>query len=136
MSHAKLFDAQTELAKERNRIAADRTLLTWVRTSVSFIGIGFGVGQILPPSDLNENSLLLTILTPSTIGLFFMGLGVIAVVVAALDYQAELDRYRQPTYAYTPRPSLGLFMGGAVVIVSTIVFGAIWSNPFLRFLHQ
>ncbi len=40
-------DPQTELAKERNRIAADRTLLAWVRTSISFIGMGFGISQIL-----------------------------------------------------------------------------------------
>ncbi|MGB5713106.1 MAG: DUF202 domain-containing protein [Waterburya sp.] len=29
---------QIELAKERNRIAVERTLLSWIRTSVSLIG--------------------------------------------------------------------------------------------------
>jgi putative membrane protein len=32
----------TELTKERNRLAADRTLMAWIRTSLSLIGFGFG----------------------------------------------------------------------------------------------
>ena len=33
-----------ELARERNRAAADRTLMAWIRTSIAMIGFGFGVG--------------------------------------------------------------------------------------------
>lgn len=40
-------NSQTELAKERNRVAADRTLLSWIRSTASFIGISFGIDQIL-----------------------------------------------------------------------------------------
>ncbi|MFM7449115.1 MAG: YidH family protein [Leptolyngbyaceae cyanobacterium] len=129
-------DPQTELAKERNRIAADRTLLTWVRTSVSLIGMGFGITQLSPPLDLEDQGFLLAMVTPSKIGLFFIGLGVFSVVFAALDYQAELGRYRQPTYTYTPRLSLGLSIAGAVVIVALILFAALWTHPFLRSLHR
>jgi putative membrane protein len=32
----------TELTKERNRLAADRTLMAWIRTSLSLIGFGIG----------------------------------------------------------------------------------------------
>ena len=35
----------TELTKERNRLAADRTLMAWIRTSLSLIGFGFGIGE-------------------------------------------------------------------------------------------
>ncbi len=38
-------DTSTELARERNREAADRTLLAWIRTGLSLIG--FGVGKFL-----------------------------------------------------------------------------------------
>ena len=37
----------TELAKERNRAAADRTLNSWIRTSLALIGFGFGLSKIL-----------------------------------------------------------------------------------------
>ena len=40
------LDQGTELAKERNRLAADNTLQSWIRTSLALIGIGFGVDAI------------------------------------------------------------------------------------------
>jgi len=36
----------TELTKERNRLAADRTLMAWIRSSLSLIGFGFGIGKV------------------------------------------------------------------------------------------
>ena len=36
----------TELTKERNRLAADRTLMAWIRTALSLIGFGFGIGKV------------------------------------------------------------------------------------------
>src|SRR5215468_8489059 len=36
----------TELTKERNRLAADRTLMAWIRTSLSLIAFGFGIGKV------------------------------------------------------------------------------------------
>ena len=36
-----------EFAKERNRAAAERTLMAWIRTALSLIGFGFGIGFYL-----------------------------------------------------------------------------------------
>ena len=41
------LNVQTELARERNRIAADRSLLSFVRNSVTFISIGVGIDELL-----------------------------------------------------------------------------------------
>jgi uncharacterized membrane protein YidH (DUF202 family) len=38
-------DISTELARERTRQAADRTLMAWIRTSLSLIGFGFGIAK-------------------------------------------------------------------------------------------
>src|SRR5215475_12724896 len=40
-----------ELARERNREAADRTLMAWIRTALSLIGFGFGIGKLAPYLD-------------------------------------------------------------------------------------
>jgi putative membrane protein len=35
-----------ELARERNREAAERTLMAWIRTALSLTGFGFGIGKL------------------------------------------------------------------------------------------
>ncbi len=41
-----MIDERNEMAKERNREAADRTLMAWIRGSLSFIGFGFSIDVI------------------------------------------------------------------------------------------
>ena len=40
------IDESTQLARERNREAADRTLMAWIWTALSLIGFGFGIDMI------------------------------------------------------------------------------------------
>jgi len=42
----RLFGTNNELAKERNRAAAERTINAWIGNSLSFIGIGVAIDQI------------------------------------------------------------------------------------------
>ena len=40
-----------ELAKQRNRDAAERTLMAWIRTCLSLISFGFGLDKIVEAID-------------------------------------------------------------------------------------
>ncbi len=42
-----LAQERTEFAKFRTRQAADRTLMAWIRTSLSLISFGFGIPTIV-----------------------------------------------------------------------------------------
>lgn len=46
-SEKQLYNLNNELAKERTRATADRTLMAWTRTSFSLIGFGFGIPTIV-----------------------------------------------------------------------------------------
>lgn len=41
------YNLNNELAKERNRTPAERTLMAWIRTCLSLISFGFGIDRIL-----------------------------------------------------------------------------------------
>jgi putative membrane protein len=41
----------TELAKERNRAAEERTLMAWIRTCLTLISFGFGIERIVAVLD-------------------------------------------------------------------------------------
>lgn len=118
---------QIELAKERNHIAAERTLLSWIRTSVSLIGIGFGVERIVTKLYLGlETVTTAPIILVKVFSLLFVLLGTFAVIVAAFDYQDEMKRLQQLEYTYTPRSSLGMKVSGALVIIAISAFLTIW----------
>ena len=118
---------QVELAKERNRIAADRTLLSWIRISVSFIGIGFGLEEVITQLYYSlEIAPGASIIPVKVFGLLFMAMGGLLIIVAALEYQGEMKRLEQPEYYYTPRKSLGMIVSGILVMASISIFITLW----------
>ncbi len=112
-------NVQEELAHERNRLAADRSLLSFIRSSVTLIGTGIGVDQVVEA--LSENAPFINQWAYS-LSLLLIGLGVINLLFAALDCQGEMKRLKQPQYYFTPRPSLGGITGLALFIVGLVAF--------------
>jgi putative membrane protein len=112
-------DVQSELARERNHIAADRSLLSFVRNGLTLISIGFGIDRVvqaISPGALHTAGLAYIS------SLVFIGLGVFTVIGAARDYQQELKRLKQPDYYFTPRWSLSGVIGVAILIVGIVAF--------------
>lgn len=117
---------QPELARERNRISADRSLLSFIRSSVTLISIGVGINQvssIFVPivSYLGYWTYLLSVL--------MVGVGVITLIFAARDYQGELQRLQQPEYYFTPRWSLGGVTGWIILVAGSLTFLRLLLTP-------
>jgi putative membrane protein len=107
-----------ELARERNREAADRTLLAWIRTSLALISLGFGIerlGQAALGLDgrLTGYSPLKTRLFGATLIL----LGVAATVAGMWEHRHVLRAIARVDYRYTARPAIARFMGAALVVI-------------------
>jgi putative membrane protein len=97
--------AATELAKERNRAAEERTLMAWIRTCLALISFGFGIERILAVlhqgSDSGDPPLRLSRL----LGLSFVALGTGAMLAATVDHQHQLQRIRRNDLNYVSRRS-------------------------------
>ncbi|GAB4133322.1 MAG: DUF202 domain-containing protein [Cyanobacteria bacterium J069] len=118
-----LRNLTNELAKERNRAAAERTLLAWIRTSLSLIGFGFGIDQIVMAIQRNQglDSLETTFLARVT-GLAFIAVGLYAVFSASVEHRRELRRIQRDDYLYTSRRSNALAVAIALMAVGIFAF--------------
>jgi putative membrane protein len=117
-------DTSTELAKERTRDAADRTLMAWIRTSLSLIGFGLGVGKAfellsaaLPAKQLDPLHASLGV----ALGLVI--LGVLGLLGAILHYGQTLKRLEQGAFTYqAPR---ALILGVAILLLVIGLFSLV-----------
>ncbi|MFI5332075.1 MAG: YidH family protein [Desulfobaccales bacterium] len=101
--HPKETNVSTELAKERTREAADRTLMAWIRTCLSLIGFGFGIakfrdilvegGRIPRAGDHLHSTLIF--------GLSFISLGIFGLLAAVLQHRRILQHIKLENFQYT-----------------------------------
>ena len=116
-----------ELAKERSREAADRTLMAWVRTSLSLIGFGFAIasfrdillegGLIRKPHEEFGGALVF--------GLSFISLGVLGLSAANLQHWNILQHLKREDFTYTGFRPLVLVMAILLMLIGLFAFLAV-----------
>ncbi len=75
------------LAVGRTRMAAERTLMGWIRTALSLISFGFTIFKFL--ESIAQRDLAQQVLrhdSPRTVGLTLIGIGIFALVSACLQH--------------------------------------------------
>jgi putative membrane protein len=82
-------DPNTRLAMERNLMAADRTLMAWIRTSLSLIGFGFTLAKVFKA--LADQHIFLRgpaghVWSAEAVGMALLLLGIFALVASIFDY--------------------------------------------------
>jgi len=93
----------TEFTKERNRVAADRTLMAWIRTPLSLIGFGFGIGKVYEClRSVGTHASVDPIGSTLIFGSSFIGLGMLALIAAVIQHTRILQQLEAPDYAYNP----------------------------------
>lgn len=134
----KAIDVGIELAKERNRLAAERTLMAWIRTSLAMIGFGFGIDSVVSAilSFQTVSGSVNPVRMSRFLGLAFIALGVYALIAAIVDHTRELRRIRfSPEYTYKPRLSVGITVSIGLLIIGILAFAGIFIQAIVRSLN-
>ncbi|MBD2113272.1 MULTISPECIES: DUF202 domain-containing protein [Cyanophyceae] len=127
MSSLYPLQAQDELARDRNRLAADRSLLSFVRNSLTLIGLGLGLEQILVALGAHYGDRGIDGWAYG-LSLVYGGLGVLSLGFAIADYQAERAHLRSPHYRYRPRWSVAEATGLAIFATGAVALGWLGFN--------
>jgi putative membrane protein len=116
-----------ELAKERSRQASDRTLMAWVRTSLSLIGFGFAIasfrdillegGLIRNPHKGFNGALVF--------GLSFISLGILGLLAATAQHWRILQHLKRDDFNYTGFQPLAFIMAILLMLIGLFAFIAV-----------
>ena len=80
------------LAVERTVLAADRSMLAGVRTSLNFIGFGFAIYKMLRYLQANSSVKFMRPQTPRNFGLFMLLAGTAPLFIMMIQYYRTLKR--------------------------------------------
>jgi len=115
-----------ELARERNREAADRTLLAWIRTSLAMISFGFGIERI-GQAAINLDGKLAGFTGGRTRmgGAVLVALGIAATMAGMWEHRHMLRAIASEDYRYADRPPIARYMAVALVAVGVAALAVI-----------
>lgn len=118
LSNNDLASDRTELAKYRSRAAADRTLMAWIRTSLSLIGFGFGIPTIVTAIEkIDVGNHLNPIRFSVIVGLCFIGTGMFGMALGLKEHHQILKQIESDRYTYENSQS------AEIVAVASLIIG-------------
>jgi putative membrane protein len=110
-----------ELAKERNREAAERTLMAWIRTSLSLISFGFGVDKVIGAINRSRwGASARADLSVRLMAIAFILTGIGALTAATVQHKRILRRLRHDDFVYHEHTSLGVATALALLTIGCL----------------
>ncbi len=120
---AQMSNSTTELAKTRNRAAAERTTLAWIRTALALISFGFGLDKIISAiRDAGGDGNTSQDVGVQLMSMGFIGIGIFTLLIAMRQHKRELIRLRSDPYLYRDEPSLSIATATAVLVIGVLAF--------------
>ena len=92
-----LPEKRLDLPYEQSRLAADRTIMSWIRTSLSMIGFGFTIYKFFQYLKESGASAGFPDQRPRNFGLALVILGTVFLLFASVEYLSFLRRLNKET---------------------------------------
>ena len=121
--NVKKTSTTNELARERNKAAADRTLMAWIRTSIAMIGFGFGIGKLSGALEKAGSKQIADPIHGAQIfGEAFITLGVFSLLAAVIQYWRTLNRISMDQFVYTQSRALPMITAISLLVIGAFAF--------------
>ena len=127
-SSSKRTGITNELAKERNRAAAERTLTAWIQNSLSLIGFGVAFDQFFAALQqaFPQESKRLILQLSHILGLSLIALGVGLLIVGILQYRTVVRLIEKDNYMMISSDTLNIAMSSAIILSGLAALIIIW----------
>jgi putative membrane protein len=115
------------LAIDHTRLAAERSLMAWVRTALSMITFGFTIYKVLQAIQAQST---VPVLRPRNAGLTLIRIGTLALIVASIQHWEYVHKLSS---VQPHRPwDLALIVACLLALLGFLMFGGILfrSGPF------
>ena len=123
--------SEPNLAYQRTIIAAERTLMAWIRTALSMIGFGFTIYKFFQyQADEIASGKIARPNAPRNLGLTFIAVGTLALVGAAWQHRQFLKSLGTSEKKHTI--SISIVVAMVVVLIGLVTFYGVLlkSGPF------
>ncbi len=116
-----------ELARQRNRDAAERTLMAWIRTCLSLISFGFGLDKIVAAIDraTGDQGPRPGVIS---VALAFVFTGILAMAAATVQHVRELRRLRRDDFVYLESPRIAAATAILITLIGLMAMGVLLSG--------
>jgi len=113
----------SDLAFERTRMAAERTLIAWIRTALSMISFGFTIYKFLEAMQESQK-VHLQPNGPRNLGLTLIALGTTGLIIACIQHRSLLKQLHYST-SVGARWSLAMIVAAAISLLGVLAFASI-----------
>ena len=118
-----MANLNNELAKERNRAAAERTMMAWIRTCLSLISFGFGLDKIIGAINRSRfDGSDHAGLSVRLVAIGFVLIGILAMAAATRQHLRTLKLIRRDDFVYVDQRSITVFTAIALTVIGIVAF--------------